>query len=60
MDSEESDDYNSEEDKKRGAKTKKMRYRNKYSAAYENDPVFKDWIKASTKGDLYASLVINI
>ncbi len=31
-----------------------MRYRNKYSAAYENDPVFKGWIKASTKGDLYA------
>ncbi len=35
-------------------KNKKNRYCNEYSSAYENDPVFKGWIKASTKCDLYA------
>lgn len=47
------DDYNSEEEKRSKTK-KKMRYSTKYSAAFENDPLFKGWIKGSTKGDSYA------
>ncbi|XP_068225057.1 protein FAM200C-like [Palaemon carinicauda] len=51
---EESDSYDSGKEKRRGVKHKKVRYCNKYSVAFESDPIFKGWIKASTKGDQYA------